>query len=210
MAQLRTFLNSLRLTYPSLLISRGFLFMSECVLCNGKVRARGYCAKHYAKLMTYGDPLHGKTYEKHGMKGSAEYNCWFSMKKRCYNEKEQNYKYYGARGVTVCDRWRNSFLAFYEDMGKRPSKNHSLDRIDVNGNYEPSNCRWADQVTQNRNQRLRIDNYSGVKGVSFSKSKNKWHARISVNKSEIHLGYYDTLKDAILARKRAELKYWNG
>lgn len=183
--------------------------MSKCVLCKNKVRARGYCAKHYSKLMTYGDPLYGKTYEMHGMKNSDEYNCWFSMKKRCYNNKEQNYKYYGGRGIKVCDRWKDSFVNFYEDMGKKPSKNHSLDRIDVDGDYSLSNCRWADQTEQCRNQRLRKDNISGVKGVSLRKSNNKWYARITVNKKEIHLGYFNDLNDAILARKRAELKYWN-
>ena len=74
------------------------------------------------------------------------------MKERCSNPKNISYRYYGARGVTVCIRWQN-FSAFLADMGPRPSVTHSIDRIDPNGNYEPVNCRWADLKTQRANRR---------------------------------------------------------
>lgn len=74
------------------------------------------------------------------------------MKERCYNPKHPSYKYYGACLVKVCDRWLESFENFYEDMGERPVGNYSIDRIDGYGNYEPSNCRWADDYTQARNK----------------------------------------------------------
>lgn len=80
------------------------------------------------------------------------YETWTGMKKRCYNPNSINYKYYGARGIKVCDRWLNSFKNFYDDMGDRPT-GFSIDRINPNGNYEPSNCRWSDSKTQNRNKR---------------------------------------------------------
>lgn len=82
----------------------------------------------------------------------AEFHAWFNMKRRCYNPKEVNYKWYGGKGITVCDRWLNDFPAFLSDMGKRPSDKHSLDRIDVLGNYGPDNCRWATEKDQKRNR----------------------------------------------------------
>src|SRR5207253_5832933 len=88
-----------------------------------------------------------------GYKVTATYHSWRSMIQRCTNPKRQNYKWYGARGVSVCERWRDSFDAFLGDMGERP-KGKSLDRFpDKNGNYEPGNCRWASQSEQRRNSR---------------------------------------------------------
>jgi hypothetical protein len=75
------------------------------------------------------------------------------MQDRCCNEKSENYHNYGGRGIKVCDRWRDSIENFVSDMGMRPSRKYSLDRIDVNGDYTPENCRWADNKTQNRNRR---------------------------------------------------------
>jgi len=74
------------------------------------------------------------------------------MKMRCNNPNDEHYPDYGARGIRVCDRWVNDFKAFVADMGERP-EGLTLDRIDVDGNYEPSNCRWADYFTQNNNTR---------------------------------------------------------
>lgn len=74
------------------------------------------------------------------------------MIQRCYNPKETGYKYWGGRGIIVCERWRNSFIAFFEDMGTRP-EDTSIDRINNNGNYEPQNCRWATKAEQHANQR---------------------------------------------------------
>lgn len=76
------------------------------------------------------------------------------MKSRCFNERDESFSDYGGRGITVCNRWL-SFANFFEDMGKRPLGT-SLDRIDNDGNYEPGNCRWTDQRTQNRNRRSNV------------------------------------------------------
>ena len=79
----------------------------------------------------------------HGDTGSSEYAAWARMKSRCYYEKDVRYEHYGGRGVTVCKRWLHSYESFLADMGRKPSKQHSLDRINNDANYSPSNCRWA-------------------------------------------------------------------
>jgi hypothetical protein len=88
----------------------------------------------------------------HGLKDTKEYTSYRGMLNRCYQESHIGYKNYGGRGITVCARWRHDFLAFLNDMGFRP-EGCSLDRIDVDGNYEPSNCRWASRQQQAENQR---------------------------------------------------------
>jgi len=97
---------------------------------------------------------HGHAATRKGV-ASIEYRAWLSMKGRCYNKKVLAYDRYGGRGISVCERWRNSFPNFLADMGPKPSPELSLDRIDNDGNYEPSNCRWATAKQQNNNQRPR-------------------------------------------------------
>ena len=89
----------------------------------------------------------------HGMSGTPEYNSWCGMKSRCGNVNDSRYSEYGGRGITICAEWEYDFEAFLKYVGPRPSKNHSLDRIKVDGNYEPGNVRWADAPTQSRNRR---------------------------------------------------------
>lgn len=81
-----------------------------------------------------------------------EYQTWQSIKARCYRLTHTKYKNYGGRGITVCDRWLNDFSAFFYDMGEKPTSKHSIDRIDVNGNYEPSNCKWSTNYEQANNK----------------------------------------------------------
>jgi hypothetical protein len=89
---------------------------------------------------------------KHGMEGTSIYLVWASMKARCSDENKEFYKYYGGRGIAVCDRWKD-FENFYADMGDRP-EGLSLDRIDNNKGYSPDNCRWATNLQQRRNTRI--------------------------------------------------------
>ena len=97
---------------------------------------------------------------KHGFaaggKPRSEFRIWTGMKGRCLNPRNAAYSRYGGRGISVCERWKNSFISFYEDVGARPSSMHSLDRINNDGNYEPGNCRWATKKQQSRNQRRAV------------------------------------------------------
>lgn len=94
-----------------------------------------------------------KGHSKHGMNKSPEHRAWVHMRQRCGNPNKREYKHYGGRGITVCERWLNSFETFLADVGMKPSPAHSLDRIDVNGHYEPGNVRWATQQQQAENTR---------------------------------------------------------
>jgi hypothetical protein len=89
---------------------------------------------------------------KHGFFGTPIYNIWTHMIARCHYEFNDSYERYGARGIIVCEKWRESFMNFYSDMGDRPTPKHSIDRIDVNGNYCKENCRWATQKQQSNNK----------------------------------------------------------
>ena len=104
----------------------------------------------------------GDVHRTHGMSRSSEYRIWCLMRSRCGNPDNQDYKDYGGRGIEVCQRWRESFVAFFADMGPKPFPRAEIDRIDNNGNYEPGNCRWTDRKTQTRNKRNnRIVEYKG-------------------------------------------------
>lgn len=155
---------------------------------------------------------HGHSGTRNGEKRigrSPEHRTWRDMINRCTNPNGQDYDLYMGRGIKVCDRWLHSFETFYKDMGTRPSPKHSIDRINVSGDYEPSNCRWATPSEQTINQRLRVDNKSGHKGVFWDSRKGKWQVSIGVNRKQINIGDFDTKEQAIDARKQAELQYHN-
>lgn len=130
-------------------------------------------------------------------KSTPEYASYNHMKQRCYNENDKSYYNYGGRGIRVCDRWLESFDNFYEDMGEKPSPYFSLDRIDVDGDYTPSNCRWTDRTTQNYNQRFRggVTNHRNIKtnGKTF-------RARVARYKADRISYSFKNIEDAIKIR----------
>lgn len=136
----------------------------------------------------------------HGMSKTPEYTAWAEIKRRCYNPKSSDYKYWGGKGITMCNEWQKDFLSFYNHIGPRPADNYSVDRIDSNRNYEPGNVKWSTKEEQSNNRVMLKNNTSGYTGVSYNSRAKKWRAKYR-NK---HIGYFDTFEQAIIAHKKAE------
>lgn len=128
---------------------------------------------------------------------SREYGIYRDMKQRCLNSKNKAFCNYGARGITICQRWLDSYSNFLEDMGRSPTLAHTLDRIDVNGNYTPENCRWALRKEQNRNRRNTI--YVTYEGHEYDLATlcDTLSVKYSVVKERLVLGH--TIEDALTA-----------
>ena len=153
---------------------------NSCSIKGGHTKSCGCLMKEVSKRIGINNRKHGAWAKD--KTNFPEWSSWQKMKSRCYNPNNNRYGHYGKRGIKVCERWLNSFENFVADMGKRPSEKHSLDRIDVNGNYEPNNCRWADDDTQANNKRTNI--VIGYKGVS--KTATQWA-------KEYNMGLYTLL-----------------
>jgi hypothetical protein len=127
----------------------------------------------------------------HGLSRTLGYGVWVAMKVRCSNPTDKNYKHYGARGIKVCPRWAEDYENFLADMGECP-KGMTLDRIDNDGDYEPTNCRWTTMSNQviNKRYRKRLADSSPYRGV-YRRTKDNWAATITLDKRKQHIGTYD-------------------
>lgn len=145
--------------------------------------------------------------KSHGLSDKPEYFIWKGMKSRCNNPLADGYQNYGGRGIVICDRWLESFENFYEDMGPRPSKKHSIDRIDNSGDYCPENCRWVTRKIQGRNQRKRKGSTSKYRGVYRVKGSGRWAASIMGNlKKQIYIGRFSSEEAAAKAYDEQAIK----
>ncbi|WP_274316356.1 hypothetical protein [Staphylococcus hyicus] len=141
----------------------------------------------------------------HNQSKSNLYNRWKGIKNRCLNPNASSYRHYGGRGIKICDRWKDNFTAFLEDVGEPPTPKHQLDRIDNNGDYEPSNCRWVIPLQNVNNQREKNNNKTGYPNVY--KKRNKYEACFQFNKEYHHVGTFDNPKEAYKACVEAKQEF---
>lgn len=196
--------------FPSKSVKRVFICVCDCgnvlkvrhdAMATGNTNSCGCYKRDQTSLSN----TNKKT--THGLNSHPLYSTWSDMNRRCYNEKTEHFHNYGGRGIYVCEEWRNSPTEFvrwateeadwYEGCGL------SLDRIDVNGHYEPSNCRFTDWSTQTLNRRVSSTSKSGFSGVCQRGSR--WEARITFKGHTTDLGIYNKLEDAVEARQIAEI-----
>ena len=154
-----------------------------------------------------------RNYEKHSLTKTKGYKLWCNIIQRCYNPKNPSYKYYGEKGVIMEDYFKNSYENFINWIKRIAHYNEwlnsselSLDRIDNTLGYSRGNIKFSTKTEQVENQNLRIDNKSGYKGVCYHKLNKKYSATITINKSKVFLGYYDTALEAALVYDNYVLK----
>ena len=198
---------------PILLEDLGMIFATEnskrkerfgvykCGFCGNEFRARTSSVKfgNTKSCGCYNKRRLSETHKTHGLKSTRLYNIWSKLKGRVLNPKNKSYKDYGGRGVSICDEWLDVQNFYDWAMSNGYSDELSIDRIDNDGKYEPSNCRWATQTIQNRNRRISKNNTSGYKGVSYNKRRGDYRAQIMVNLKSIHLGYFKTAVEGAIA-----------
>lgn len=138
----------------------------------------------------------------HNLSSTKLYKIWKGIRQRILNPRYKNYEAYGGRGITICEEWKNDFMSFYDwamSNGYKENGGLSIDRINNDGNYEPSNCRWTTKFIQNRNKRIFKNNTSGYKGVSYDNRVGKFQVSLKYNLKKIYLGYFETAEEGAVA-----------
>ena len=146
---------------------------------------------------------HNISRSKHYLSRHTLYNIWTNIKQRCLNSKNNNFKYYGGRGIRICIRWRRSFISFYRwaiDNGWKEGL--EIDREDNDGNYTPGNCRIVTHQENSINRGKYRNNTSGYIGVNFYKRTQKYYARAHPK----YIGIFDNCKQAAIARDNYIIK----
>jgi hypothetical protein len=168
--------------------------------CNGVVHARQLCSMHYTRWLRYGSPNIVKK-ENHGYRKHPLYNLWNGIKVRCYNKNREGYRYWGGRGIIMCDEWKNSPKSFIEwSLSNGWKKGLTIDRINNDGNYCPENCRFVTHKENILNSRLlQRNNTSGYRGVSYSKRSKRWVVYITINNKAKYLGSFKDKQKAAIA-----------
>lgn len=155
----------------------------KCVCGNVKnVRASSLIKGWTTSCGCYHRDMMRETHSTHGMAGKPEYQAWNHMIQRCYNERTCNYSNYGGRGITVCTRWRTSFKNFLDDMGLKPSRKHSIDRIDNNKGYFKENCRWSGPYQQASNKRDTVN----ITFQGETKCLKEWARSLNMSYKNLH------------------------
>ena len=170
----------------------------KCGFCGTEFKTLIYSVKRGATKSCgcYKKRRMSETHKTHGLKNTRLYTIWGNIKARILNPKNERYNDYGGRGITICEEWLDIHNFYNWAIQNGYSDELSIDRIDNDGNYEPSNCRWTTQTIQCRNTRIQKNNISGYKGVSYNKRQGDYRAQIRVNLKSIHLGYFKTAIEA--------------
>lgn len=176
---------------------------------SGKTRSCGCLHDERARAhMTAMDKRGNKHRQTHGRTNTPEFYIWHSMNQRCTNPKQHSFPRYGGRGITVCARWLHTFENFLADMGERPTPQHTLERNDNDGNYEPANCRWATPAEQGVNRGT--NKFLTYRGETLCLTE--WARRLGMNRGAIqkrlHKGWSveDALTTPALPRELRHIK----
>lgn len=172
-------------------------------LRSGHVKSCGCLQPIVASLV---NTTHGAT--KQG-KCKRLYWVWAAIIQRCENPKNKAYCNYGGRGICICQQWKDNFAEFRKwALANGYTDGLEIDRIDVNGNYEPDNCRFVRPALNAENKRAQHNSTTGISGVWRREKQNDYRVTITANNKRKHIGVFKTFGEAKEARKQAELQYW--